>query len=312
MIVVAGEALVDLVVEPSDPEHPVAHPGGSPANVAVTLARLGSAVSFVGRSSGDAFGRLTRDHLAHDKVDLRHLVEAAEPASLAVVSVGADGGAEYSFHVAGTADWGWCVEELPGRLDADVTAIHAGSLAMVLPPGGDVLTGWIERRDPSVTFSLDPNVRPALVGDRAAYQKRLERWVSMSDLVKVSAEDLAWVYPGLDPLATAARWATQEAAPRLVVVTFGVDGVLAHLGTHPIRRPSPEVKVVDTVGAGDAFSGGLLDWLDRQDRLRPDALARLTADEAAAAVDFAARVAAVTCSRPGADPPYRHDLDPSS
>lgn len=309
MIVVAGEALVDLVVQPSDPEHPVAHPGGSPANVAVTVARLGSPVSFVGRSSGDAFGRLTRDHLAHDRVDLRYLVEAGEPASLAVVSVGTDGGPEYSFHVAGTADWNWSLEELPERLDAEVTAIHAGSLALVLPPGGDVLTGWVERRDPDVAFSLDPNVRPALVGDRAAYRKRLERWIAMCDLVKVSSEDLAWVYPDLEPATVAARWATQDAAPRLVVVTFGADGVAAHLGAHTFRRPSPQVDVVDTVGAGDAFSGGLLDWLDRHDRLRPDVLARLSADEAAAAVDFAARVAAVTCSRSGADPPYRGDLD---
>jgi fructokinase len=308
VIVVAGEALVDLAVPSDDPRHPAAHPGGSPANVALTLARLGRRVTFVGRSGEDAFGQLTREHLRDNGVDLGYVVRAAEPSSLAVVSIGADGAASYSFHVEGTADWAWTAAELPAELPGDVLAVHAGSLALVLPPGGRVLEAWLARQRGVATVSLDPNVRPALVGPRDPYRGRLESWVAMSDIVKVSAEDLAWVYPGTDPLDVAARWLQISGGPRLVVVTFGADGAAACIDGHVIRRPAPPTAVVDTVGAGDAFSGGLLDWLAGHDRLHRAGLHTLTVHDAAAAVDFASTVAAATCRRPGADPPHRHEL----
>jgi len=312
MIIVAGEALVDLVVDPHDPRHPTAHPGGSPANVALTLARLGTPVAFVGRSSGDAFGQLTRHHLADNGVDLRYVVSAAEPASLALVTVNPDRGATYSFHVAGTADWAWAVEELPRDLSDGTLAIHAGSLALAMPPGGRILESWLEQQRAGCTISLDPNVRPALVGPREDYRERLAAWVRTSDIVKVSAEDLAWVYPGDDPVEVAQRWLRTGDGPVLVVVTLGAAGAAACVDGQVIRRAASPAAVVDTVGAGDAFSGGLLDWLARNNRLRRDALGTLTVDQAVAAVDFASTVAAATCGRPGADPPHRHELVPQT
>ncbi len=304
MIGVVGEALIDLKVGEDDPRRPEAHPGGSPMNVAVTLGRLESEVAFLGRFSADPFGRLLRSHLADSGVDLRWAVEAAEPTSLAVVSVGRDGGASYSFHVRGTADWQWTPAELPDAPALD--AVHAGSLALALEPGGPVLGRWLERLAASATVSLDPNVRPALLGDRAAYRDRLERWLACSGVVKVSDEDLAWISPGADPVAVAREWAA--AGPRLVMVTRGGDGSLVLCDGEEATVPARRTDVVDTVGAGDSFSGALLDWLGRHGRLRPGDLERLTGAEARAAVAFAAEVAALTCSRPGADPPRRREL----
>lgn len=181
MIAVVGEALVDLIVDPNDPRHPVAHPGGSPANVAVALARLGTPVCFVGRSGTDAFGDLMRSHLAGNGVDLSHVVAASEPSSVAMVSLGADGTASYNFHVAGTADWSWADGELPATLPAETAAIHTGSLALATAPGGVVIEDWLARLRARHTISVDPNVRPALVGPRQDYQRRLAHWLHLAD-----------------------------------------------------------------------------------------------------------------------------------
>lgn len=304
MIGVVGEALIDLAVTETDPTRPVAHPGGSPMNVAVTLGRLGSPVKFLGRLSGDAFGGLLRDHLKDSGVDLRWTVDAAEPTSLAVVSVAPDGGAEYSFHVHRTADWQWSPTELPAAAGLD--AVHAGSLALALEPGGTVVADWLQRLGGSATISLDPNVRPELLGDRDRYRERLDRWLSLADLVKVSDEDLAWVWPGRDPLELARSWIGQ--GRRLVVVTRGGDGSQVFGRDFEFAVAAHETEMVDTVGAGDSFSGALLHRLDRARRLGPDRLARLTAAEARDAVEFASLIAAATCSRAGADPPRRSEL----
>lgn len=301
---VVGEALIDLEVPESDPRRPTAHPGGSPMNVAVTLGRLESAVAFLGRLSSDAFGRLLRSHLAESGVDLRWSVEAVEPTSLAIVSIAPGGGAAYSFHVEGTADWQWTERELP--TDPGLDAVHAGSLALALAPGGDVVADWLEALSDRVTISLDPNVRPALLGEREGYRKRLERWLAFSGIVKISDEDLEWIWPGADSASLARGWIA--AGRRLVVVTRGGDGSLVLCDGEEFKVPARPADLVDTVGAGDSFSGGLLDWLGRNDRLRPEALDRLSAAEAREAVEFASTVAAITCSRPGADPPRRSEL----
>ncbi|MFJ8816497.1 carbohydrate kinase family protein [Amycolatopsis thermoflava] len=300
-ILVAGEAIVDLLVG-DDPRHPVASPGGSPANTAVALARLGTPVSFAGRFGNDRFGDLLMSHLSGNGVDLGHAVEAAEPASLAVVTLDPDGLPAYGFHVEGTADWLWADGELPGALPAEVLAVHTGSLAIARQPGAEVLARWFEDQRRHRITSLDPNIRPDLTGDRTTYLRRLERLVAASDIVKVSAEDLAWVHPGEDPVRVATRW-SRELGPALVVVTLGGDGATALHPGGTVRRPAARVSVVDTVGAGDAFSGGLLHWLAGHDRLDRDALARLTTSELARALDYAAAVAGLTCARPGADPP---------
>jgi fructokinase len=303
MIGVIGEALIDL--NAAEPRRPVAHPGGSPMNVAVTLGRLGSQAAFLGRLSTDAFGRLLRDHLTDAGVDLRWTVDAAEPTSLAVVSVAAGGGAAYAFHVHRTADRQWSPAELPASPGFD--AVHAGSLALALDPGGPVIAEWLEGLSGTTTISLDPNVRPAILGDREAYRSRLDRWLSFAALVKVSDEDLEWIWPGADPAELARGWIAE--GRKLVVVTHGGEGSSVFCGGDRFAVPAHPAETVDTVGAGDAFSGALLDRLDRMGRLRPEGLARLRPDEARSAVEFAAKVAAVTCSRAGADPPRRSELD---
>ncbi|MEU5870822.1 carbohydrate kinase [Glycomyces sp. NPDC047369] len=304
MIGVVGEALIDLKAAEDDPRRPVAHPGGSPMNTAVTLGRLGSKTAFLGRLSADAFGRLLRAHLAEAGVDLRWAVAAAEPTSLALVSVDPGGAASYTFHLHGTADWQWSPEELPVAPGLD--AVHAGSLALALGPGGPVVADWLAGLSKSTTVSLDPNVRLELLGDRESYRRLVERWLGFSAIVKVSDEDLAWIWPGADPDRLAREWIAQ--GRRLVVVTRGGEGSLVHCGGERFAVPAHPTDLVDTVGAGDSFSGALLDRLDRIGRLAPDGLARLRPDEARSAVEFASKVAAVTCSRPGADPPWRSEV----
>jgi fructokinase len=306
-VVVVGEALVDLAADASDPTRFTGHPAGSPANVAVTLARLGTPVHFAGRLARDGFGRLLRDHLSGNGVDLSLSVEAPEPAGIAIMTMGEDGGAEYAFHLTGSADWQWNTGELPHDLDDEVLAIHTGSLALALPPGGPAIAVWLtaQRRADRV-ISIDPNIRPAVLGDPRAYRTRLESWVTRSDIVKASVQDLAWVYPGEDPDGIALRWSV--CGPSLVVITHGADGVDAVVGGRFVRRPARPTAVGDTVGAGDAVSGALLDWLGRHDRLSRAGLRAITPIEVAAALDFAAEVAAVTVSRCGADPPHRAEL----
>ncbi len=307
MILVLGEVLVDLVADPADPRRLTAHPGGGPANTAVALARLGTPVGFAGRLATGGFGPMLREHLRDNGVDLRAAVPAAEPATLALVQVDGAGGARYEFYTEGTADWQWSAAELSDQPAAGVTAIHTGSLAIAQAPGSAVIAALLGRAAGAVTVSLDPNVRPALIGDRDVYRSDLERWVGRSDLVRVSAEDLAWVYPRRGWAEVAAEWL--RLGPWLVVVTRGGDGVYALTADVTVERAAVPVTVVDTVGAGDSFTAGLLDRLHRGGRLGPGRLAGLTAAELSAALDFAARVAAVTCGRAGADPPTRAELE---
>jgi fructokinase len=301
---VVGEALIDLEVAQDDARHPIAHPGGSPMNVAVTLGRLGSEAAFLGRLSADAFGKLLRTHLAESNVNLQWIVDAEEPTSVAIVSVSPSRSASYAFHVDGTADWQWQSAELPRNPGLD--AVHAGSLALAVDPGGAVLERWLAGLSTGTTISLDPNVRPALLGDRGAYRERLERWLGFAAIVKVSDEDLAWIWPGADPSELAEHWIAK--GRKLVVVTRGGEGSLVWAGGESFAVPAANVDLVDTVGAGDSFSGALLDWLGRNGRLRQEDLARLTAGEAGEAVAFASGVAAITCSRAGANPPWRNEL----
>lgn len=308
-IMVAGEALVDLMVG-HDPRQPDACPGGSPANTAIALARLGTPVTFAGRFGDDHFGDLLLANLAGNDVDLRYCVEAGQPTSLAVVSLDADGSACYRFHVDGTADWAWQATELPAELPHDILAVHTGSLAVALAPGADVLTAWFVRQRKWRTTSFDPNIRPALIGPREDYLPKLEALVAASDIVKVSEEDLAWAYPGHDPLAVAQRW-QRELDARLVIVTFGAEGAVAVHESGTVHRVAAVSSVVDTVGAGDTFSAAILHWLAGHDRLAKPCIDGLTAPELAAALDYASAAAGVACTRPGADPPHAHELEPS-
>jgi fructokinase len=301
MLTVLGEAVVDLVAE--DDRRFVAHPGGFAVNVAVGLGRLGQPVSLAARLSRDTFGELFRAHLAGSGVDPRHLVDAAEPSTLALATLDADGVARYDFWATGTADWQWTEAELAGVVDDDPDALHTGSLALELEPGAGRIVDLLARLAAGgrATISYDPNVRMARLGPVEAGRAAVERVVALAHLVKVSAEDLAWLYPGEEPVAAATRWA--GAGPELVVVTLGPDGAVA-LGPdrRAVHRDTPRFEVVDTVGAGDAFSAGLLGALAERGALGRGR-SGLAGVDLPAVLDRATLVAALTCTRPGADPP---------
>jgi fructokinase len=304
MIVVAGEALVDLVAEADGRYRAV--PGGSPANVAVGLSRLDVRTHMLARLGTGRFGRIIREHLSRNGVGLDLAVDASEPATLAVVSLDADGRAAYDFYVDGTADWGWSPAELPVSLPAGTTALCTGSLAVALEPGATAITDLMRRAGAAgVSVVLDPNLRPALLGERAAARRRLEAQVALADVVKVSDEDLAWVAPEQSPADTAARWL--DLGPAMVVVTQGAAGALAlTLGGARAVVPAYPVEVLDTVGAGDAFTAGLVDALGAHDLLGGVARGRLSRCSDATLRDVVERatlVAALTCARRGADPP---------
>jgi fructokinase len=289
VLLVCGEALIDLVSQPDG--HYLARPGGGPANTAVTLGRLGAAVALSARLSSDLFGQQIRRHLQDSAVDVTLCPTVDEPTTLAVATLDESGGARYGFYWRGTADWQWTAAELPGPLP-EVRAIVVGSLAVALPPGADAVDAWARGyRRPIV---LDPNVRPMLLGGREEYRKRLDPLVAAATVVKVSDEDLAWTHPGADPVEVARDWDRP-----LTVITRGAEGAVGLLsdGT-AVEVPGRGVEVVDTVGAGDSFTGGLLSVLDLDD----------LAGSLPAALERAVEVSAITCSRAGADPPWSAEV----
>jgi fructokinase len=309
VIAVAGEALVDFVPAGRDGLFEAA-PGGSPANVAVGLARLQVPVRLLARLADDLLGHRIRAHLAGNGVDLSFAVRAAEPTSLAIVAVGRDGLVEYDFRVDGTADWQWRDDELTGVLDGDVVALHAGSLALTMPPGADALQRLMARAGETMTVSYDPNCRPLLMGAPDAVRGRIEALVGLADVVKASADDLAWLLPGRAPEQVAEPWLAK--GPAIVVVTLGPAGLMvATRQAGVLRRPGHRVPVADTVGAGDACMSALLAGLHHRGLLGADRRGDLRAVDAVTlqeVVDEAVRAAAITCTRPGADPPTSAEL----
>src|SRR3954467_16000495 len=265
MVYVIGEALIDLVMSPPGPEHTgppsyLAHPGGSPYNVAIGLARLGQPSRLVARLSGDAFGRQLHAHAEANGVDLSCAVAAAEQSTLAVVSLDAERNAEYDFYRNRTADWQWSDAELD-RIPADASWIHTGSLASWTEPGAGVIAGQLRRRRQRqpVVVSYDPNIRPALLADHGSALAQVEAMVGLADVVKASAEDLAWLYPGRGADEVLRHWHGLGAA--VVVKTDGGRGARFLAGGEIWPVPAGPVQVVDTVGAGDAFMAGLINAL---------------------------------------------------
>jgi fructokinase len=304
-IVVAGETVIDLAPAPGGLW--AAHPGGGPANTAVALARLGTPTAMLARISTDPFGVLLHERLSSNGVDLGYVVSAPEPATMAVVGLADDGSASYSFYIDGTADWQWSESELPTSFDSSVRAVHAGSMALMRSPGAAVLESLLAREKPHRVVSVDPNVRAAVCPDHVEYAAHVSRWLGLAHIVKASSDDVAWLYPGRAIDDVLADWSSR--GPAVVVLTLGSDGAVARLAGGPtVRVAGIEVEVVDTIGAGDTFSAGLLNQLDEAGFLDLERLADLSADDVAAALRFGVRVAAVTCTRAGADPPYLRDL----
>lgn len=298
MIAVTGEALIDLVAD-SDGRI-AARPGGGPSNAARTIGRLGLAPAFLGRLSLDRFGRQLRASLEQDGVTLAvpHLVDA--PTTLAVVDVDSGGLPRYRFYLAGTSAPALDYPALAQALPDDVTALLAGGLALVMEPIASSIERLIATDLPAATLlMIDPNCRPEVITDRAAYLARLSRILHRVDVVKVSVEDLDYLTPGAPPAAAAAGLLGQ--GPALVLLTDGPHPARAFLRGAQVSAEVPPVQVADTVGAGDAFGGAFLAWWSDSGLTRSD-LGQ--AGSVRDALRAAAEVAALTCTRVGAEPPW--------
>jgi fructokinase len=302
VVTVIGEALVDLVPDAATGEYGVT-PGGSPFNVAIGLARLGNRTALMARFADDEHGRLLRSTAASEGIDLSAAPHAAEPASVAIASVDDPARVSYDFEIDGTADWQWTTAEL-GEVDRDTRVLHFGSIASWTPPGAARIADLVRtiRARPGTLISYDPNVRPAVIGSREPAVELVEQGVRRAHVVKASREDIEWLYPELAVDEVAARWS--RLGPDLVVVTDGADGASAYRQEQPpLRQPGREVAVVDTIGAGDAFTAGLLTGIVQR-RLHSARRLEAISDVALAdIIDEAILIAAMTCERAGADPP---------
>ena len=301
MIVVCGEALIDMVTTGDGNRRPT--PGGGPFNTARALARLEVPTAFLGHFSSDEFGRMLADQLAADGASLALATFGPEPTTIAVANIGRDGLAEYEFFIQGTSAPNLTPQRIPAELPVEVNAVHLGTLGLVLEPMALSLAELVRREHGKRLIMLDPNIRPMLATG-PQYRPRLDSLISESTIVKASDADLAWLFPSL-PLREAAR-ALLACGPRLVVVTLGAEGAVGVNGDGEVKVAAPVVQVVDTIGAGDAFGAALLAWLNDHDRLSRDL--RLDRDELRESLEFACLVASITCTRPGADPPRRAEL----
>jgi fructokinase len=308
---VIGEALVDLVANGPDGGYR-ATPGGSPFNVAVGLARLGNHTALMARFGDDDFGRMLRDTAADEGIDLAGAPHATERTTRAIASVDDAGGAVYEFDLDGTADWQWTDAEL-SRLDPATEVLHFGSIASWTPPGDARIAELVRglRARGGVLVGYDPNIRPAVLGARDRGVEQVEQAVRLAHLVKASREDVEWLYPDRSADDVAAGWS--ELGPDVVVVTDGADGATAYRRGHePLRRPGRRVEVVDTIGAGDSFTAGLLSGLVRRGLHRGvGGVAAISAATLAGVVDEAILISAMTCERAGADPPRLDELQAS-
>lgn len=301
---VIGEALIDRVEKKGDVENRdvVEHIGGSPLNVAVGLARLGREVDFLTHIADDEAGRRIADHLASAGVRLVPGSTSAHRTPTASATIADDGSATYTFDL----DW-----QLSGNPEAAPPLfVHTGSIAAVREPGCLAVAALLDAYRVSATVTFDPNVRPSLITDRAPARARIMHLVERSDIVKVSDEDLGWIDPDHEPERTARSWLAS--GPALVVVTMGARGSLALCSAGEARSAARPVRVVDTVGAGDAFMVGLLDALLELGLLgggRRKALRAITLDELKTALNTAGLCAALTVARAGADLPGRDALD---
>jgi fructokinase len=300
VIVVAGEALIDLVPQGTGAlAHLKPALGGGPYNTAVALGRLGSRTAFCSRTSYDAFGEALLDGLRRADVDVSAVQRGTEPTTLAVATIDENGSAAYSFYVDGTADR---LFTAPAGLPQGTRAVSFGTCSLVLEPGaGAYETLMRDAAARGVFTALDPNIRTGLIPDPDAYRARFKSWLPSVSLLKLSAEDAAWLG------GTPRDWLAS--GPAAVVITHGGDGLTAFTrdgAEHSV--PGVRVDVVDTIGAGDTVNAALLHGLAVRDALSPAALAGLGADGWTELLDFAARAAAITCSRAGAEPPYASEL----
>ncbi|SDU25694.1 carbohydrate kinase [Stappia sp. ES.058] len=306
MILVCGEALFDLFAdETSDRLTFDARIGGSPFNVAVGLARLGTPAAFFGALSHDLFGQRLRRALAAEGVDLSFALGTDALTTLSIVGLDDTGSPAYGFYGKDAADRQIRKSDLPDLPDS-IDTIQIGSYATLVSPVGDSLLALAVREHGRRLIAYDPNVRPTVVADMSAWRERFADLLPHVDLLKISLEDLELMFPGNDPQTLAETWLAQ--GPALVIVTRGGDGATAFTARHRVEVAGDAVALVDTVGAGDTFQAAILARLGETCGRRRSALERLGDTDMLGLLRFAARAAALTCSRRGADLPRRAEL----
>jgi fructokinase len=295
---VCGEALIDLI--PGADGVRVPHVGGGPANTARALARLGLNSYFIDGISTDQYGVAVRKEFLDDNVNLDLTLTSDKPTCLATVTLDANGVASYDFLIDGTATFDFSRDWLPDPSRYKPKVLHIGTLVTVIEPGADVLYDWAIRVAEFAPLVYDPNIRPSVIGDRHRYLASVEKWVAISSVIKVSDEDFAWLYPGTDYTEVAKRWVSDGAT--LVVVTRGSQGLISFTAEGVIEIPGVKIEVADTVGAGDTVGAIIVEAIVEKGILN------LAGEELKSTLRRAVVAAGITCSRKGAQPPYKHEL----
>jgi fructokinase len=290
--------LIDLI--PGGDGVRVPHVGGGPANTAKALARLGHDVQFIDGISSDQYGQMSRKELLDDEVKLDLALKSDKPTCLAIVSLAENGGASYEFEIDGTATFDFSLDWLPDPSRYKPNVLHIGTLVTIIEPGADVLYDWAIRVAEFAPIVFDPNIRPAVMDDRDKYQAAVEKWAAISSVIKVSDDDMAWLYPDQKYTDVAQRWINDGAA--LVVITRGADGIVGITADGSVEVPGVKIEVADTVGAGDTVGAIIVEAMIEKGILS------LTGDVLKSVLHRAAVAAGITCSRKGAQPPYKHEL----
>jgi fructokinase len=295
---VAGEVLIDLIPEGAD-RKPVV--GGGSANTAKALAKLGIDTQFIDGISSDQYGQMAKKELITAGLKLDYVKYSDKPTCLAIVSLSESGSATYEFVIENTATFDFTSEWLPNPQTERPSLLNIGTLATVIEPGASVLLEWAQAVAKVAPIVFDPNIRPAVISDRAQYVTQVEQWVAISSAVKVSDEDIKWLYHSLDVEKVVNNWLTK--GPSLIVVTYGDKGLTGYRKGEKISVDALIVEVADTVGAGDTVGAILVDAIVK------DGLASLTGSPLETMLKRAAKAAAITVSRVGANPPTSEELE---
>lgn len=304
MILACGEALIDMLPNADHPHLIEPVTGGSVFNTAIALGRLGATAGFFCGLSTDKFGRLLQADLEDSGVDHSHCARSSRPTTLAVVDLD-DGEATYTFYDEGSAGRMLSKAELP-EVPSDVHAMVFGGICLIPEPCGSAYETLLQQNAPNKITYLDPNIRANFIEDADGHRARIQRMVTNCDIVKVSGDDLAWVEPEKSEAEAVSGWL--DGGTKIVLLSRGGDGAEAHTVNGMISVPAVPIEVADTVGAGDTFNAGFLTSLTEQGVTFKSDLASISEDKIKQALMFAARVAAVTASRVGANPPWRKEL----
>ena len=291
---VCGEVLVDLI-------NGVGHIGGGPENTAIALARLGHQVEFIDGISSDQWGIAAKDELKLDGVGTRFCKFSDKPTCQAIVTLDQNGSATYEFVIDGTATFDFSADWLPDPYKHKPSLLHIGTLVTAIQPAASVLFDWALEVSELAPIIFDPNVRPAVIPDRENYRAQVEKWVDISAVVKVSEDDLTWLYPGQDHVEIAKRWIANDVS--IVVITHGADGLTGVTAQGVVKAPGVKVDVVDTIGAGDTVGAVIAE------AVKNIGLVELHGAALMVTLEKAARAAAITCSRKGANPPTSRELN---